>query len=177
MAVSRTQKTGILEELQLSAASQPTVVLLTTKDAEQGLTASSNSELRQTARKGGVKLQVVKNTLIRRVFSSVPELTGSTLLAYMVNSSSVDEVTVPKAIVDLVTDTYGKQISVLGSVVNGEFYNSTQTIQLSKVPSFNDSMAMVAGTLNAITAKIARSVKEVPSGIARGVSAYSEKIS
>jgi len=177
MAITRNQKVKILEDLQGEVTSQPTVVLLTAKDAKTGLDAISNSEMRRQIRKSGVKVQVVKNTLIRRVFSSVPELFGPTYLAYMVGNTEADEVTVPKAVVSVVQDNYKDKISVLGSVVNGEFYSGEQTIQLSKVLSFTESMAMVAGSLNALTAKLARTIKEVPSSVARGVSEYSKTLS
>jgi len=176
MAITRNQKVQILEELQSGASAQPTVVLLTTNDAKKSLDSATNTEIRQTARKGGVKISVVKNTLIRRSFESVPELVGPTYVAYMVNSTNVDEITVPKMMVDVIK-TYKDQISVLGSVVNGDFYSAEQTIALSKVPSFTDSMAMVAGSLNALTAKLARTIKEVPSSVARGVSEYSKTLS
>jgi len=176
MAITRNQKVQILEELQSGASVQPTVVLLTTNESVKSLDSTATTDIRQNARKSGVKIKVVKNTLIRRSFKSVPKLTGPTYVAYLVNSKNADEVTVPKAVVDVVSD-YKNQISVFGSVVNGEFYSAQQTVQLSKVPSFTDSMAMVAGSLNALTAKIARTIQEVPSSVARGVSEYSKTLS
>ena len=96
-------------------------------------------------------------------------------MAYAVSGDDADEVTVPKAIVDLVKEDYKSKFSIVGSVVNGDFLDASQSKQLASVPSFNDSMAMVAGSLNALTAKIARTVNELPSGIARGVQEVSKQ--
>jgi large subunit ribosomal protein L10 len=172
MAITRSKKQSIFDSLTGDIAKQKAVVLLTTKGSEVSLTASSNYELRKQARAKGLKLQVIKNTLINKAFEEVPTLNGVTFLAYMVDGSSTDEVTVPKAMVDLVTKEFKTQMTVLGSVVNGEFFDKAKTIQLSKVSTKDESIAKIAGSLNQITAKIAIAVKEVPASIARGLNAY-----
>jgi large subunit ribosomal protein L10 len=47
--------------------------------------------------------------------------------------------------------------------------------KLAEVPSFEESMSMVAGALESITSQVAKGVKEVPSQVARGVSEVSQK--
>ena len=76
-----------------------------------------------------------------------------------------------KASVGLTTeDDYKAKVDLVGSIIAGEFYDQARTVALSKVPSFDDSMAMVAGSINQIMAKLAQVVKEIPSGVVRATS-------
>jgi large subunit ribosomal protein L10 len=175
MAVLKSKKQAIFAELTSEIASQKAIVLLTTKDADSSLNASSNTNLRKELRKAGIKVQVVKNTLINKAFEDAPKLTGPTYLTYLVDGSNSDEVTVPKSVTEVLKE-FKDSIKLYGSVVNGEFYDYAKTVQLSKVSTKEESLAKIAGALNAITAKIAISVKEVPASIARGVNAYSKTL-
>jgi large subunit ribosomal protein L10 len=174
MAVTKLQKHAIAKQLADDVASQKAVVILTTKDTTTTLNATKNTEFRKTCYDNGVSVQVVKNTLISLTFPEVKDLTGQTFLAYLTDGTNGDEIKAPKAVVDQIEGDFKDYFSVLGSVVNGEFYDKAATVQLSKVPSFDQSMAMVAGTLNQITAKIAIAIKEVAAGLARGVKAAKE---
>lgn len=176
MAVSKVKKQAIYAELTSEIAKQKAVVLLTTKDAESSLNSASNFELRKKSYDAGVKIQVIKNTLINKAFESVPTLVGPTYIAYMLDIDKSDEVTVPKIMVELISKTFKSNFNVVGAVVNGEYYNPSKTVQLSKVSTHKESMARIAGSLNQITAKIAIAVKEVPASIARGVDAYSKTL-
>jgi large subunit ribosomal protein L10 len=175
MAVTHQKKVDIVRELQDLVLPQKTCVLLSTNGAEDSIDSSDNFELRFSARKNGVVVKVVKNTLIKIVFPQSPDLAGQTYLAYLENPESGDEVTVPKIIVDLVKEKFETKFNILGSVVNGEFLDSRNTTLLSKTPSFNQSMATLAATLNQFASKIAVGVKEIPASIARGVNAMSTK--
>jgi large subunit ribosomal protein L10 len=176
MAVSKSKKQVIFSGLTNEIATQKSVVILTTNGTETMFNASSNYEFRKAARANGIKIQVVKNTLINKTFTEVPKLTGVTMLAYLVNGSESDEVTVAKNIVDVIKENFKAEVNVLGSVVNGEFYDNSKTIQLSKVSTKEESMAKMAGALNQITARIAIAVKEVPASIARGLNAYQKTL-
>lgn len=176
MAVSHAKKVEIVQDLENAVVPQKAVVILTTHGAEQSLDSTANFQARKEARTKGVVLKVVKNTLIKRSFQSVPDLVGPSYLAYLQDSDQSDEVTVPKIIVDIVNKDFKNQFGIVGSVVNGEFYDSAKTEVLSKTPTLQDSMAMLAGALNQLATKIAIGVKEVPTGLARAVSAYGDTL-
>jgi large subunit ribosomal protein L10 len=177
MAVSHNQKVAILEKLQNDVVTQKSVLLLTTNKAEESLDSELTFKLRKSARDNGIEIKVVKNTLVRKAFDIVPELFGPTYLAFLVNKEESDEVKVAKSIVETIKNDFKSNFSIIGSVVNGEFLDSNRTIQLSKTPSKNDSLATLAGMLNQFSSKIAIGVKEVPAGIGRGISAYSKTLS
>ncbi len=177
MALTRSEKEGILKELEAQVKVQKSVVLLTTKGAGESVDSTKNFEFRKNVKDEGATVRIVKNTLIERLFDSVSGLTGQTYLTYLDDLEKSDEVAVPKIVVDLVKkNDYKDNFNIVGSVINGEFMSPEDTVKLSKVPSFNDSMAMVAGSLQQVTAKIATSLNQVPSGVARGVDAYSKKL-
>jgi large subunit ribosomal protein L10 len=168
MAVTKAKKSQILTVLKDQIAIQKAVVLLTTNEAKDTINSSDNALLRRFCYDNQLDTQVVKNTLIQKAFPSITNLVGQT---YVIShkSSDVDEVSVPKAIINIITNNkeFNDKLSVKGSIINGEFYDRSATVALSKVPSFNDSMAMIAGSINQITAKIAIAVQEIPASLAR----------
>lgn len=170
MAISRKRKTVILDKLNTEVATQKAVLLLTTNNAEKSLDSELTFQIRKQAHDQGIEIKVVKNTLIQKTFSKVPQLVGPTYLAYLINKTESDEVTVPKVIVELVKKEFSKNLNVVGSVINGDFLDVKETNILSKTPSKQDSIAIIAGMLNQSTVKIALTIKEIPSQIVRCVS-------
>jgi|GEM_PF-1001438 len=169
MAITRIKKEEIVDFLQTKVATQKSVVLLTTKGAEKSLDSELNTNFRKQARNLGIVVKVVKNTITKKIFSDVEKLEGQTYLAFAEDYEITDEITVPKIIIKLSSDDFKENFSVVGAIVNGQFYNSADAIKLSKVPTKQESMSMVAGTLKALMAKVPTLVKEVSSKLARSV--------
>lgn len=173
MATSKAQKMQTLGLLQNDVSHQTAVVFLTTLGTNASLTASSNFSIRSKANSHNVGLKVVKNTLIKLAFGKAEgfpeELVGPTYVVYA-KSGETDEVAVPKAIVDIVSEEFKDNFKILGSVVNGQFYDSAKTIQLANTPSKIESMATLAGMLQTIAGgKIASLVKEISAQTARAI--------
>lgn len=175
MAITIKEKQHILELLQNHVAPQKSVVILSTNNSKSSLDSTKNFGFRSSARKKGIIIKVVKNTLISKIFDT-PDLVGQTLLAFLENKEESDEVAVPKSIVSIIKDDYDDNLQIIGSIVNGEYYDSTKTITLSQTSTKLESLSMVAGLLNSITARIAIATKEVPSSVARGVSEISKQL-
>lgn len=175
MATTRIKKEEITEFLKANVAVQKAVVLLTTKGAEKSLNSEQDTNFRKQARSSGVIVKVVKNTLTKIIFPDVSELTGQTYLAFAEDIQNSDEITVPKIIIKLGTGDFKDNFNVVGAVVNGQFYNSSDAIKLSLVPSKQESMSMVAGTLKALIAKVPTLIKEVSSKLARSVNEVSKQ--
>jgi large subunit ribosomal protein L10 len=171
MAVSKQKKVEILDELR-QTFSEDSVLLLTTNGAKNPLNAVSNYQYRSSQDEGNVKVTIAKNTLIRLALKEkgvdLGEMYGQTYVQVIPGG---DEVAVIKTVLGSVKDKFSDNFTIYGSVVKGQFMNPSQTEALSKVPTFNESMSMVASSLNSIISKIAVGVKEVPTSIARGVQA------
>lgn len=172
MAITRTKKVTILDYLQKQGLNQKSIVIFSTNKTKETFNAESNFKLRFSARKKGVVIQLAKNSLIQIAFPSIKEdLVGQTYIAFMEDPKTSSEVEVPKVMVSELADNFKNQFNLIGSVVNGQFYDNDSTTALSKVPSFDESMAALAGTINQITAKIALTIKEIPASVARGIQA------
>ena len=177
MPVTRAKKVTILDILTNNVATQKSVLFLTTKNSQAPVDAVTNQKFRMAARSKGLMIQMVKNSLLNRIFPSLPKLSGQTYLAYMFDPSQSDEVSVAKNILDLVAKDFKLHFDVIGSVVVGNFYEKARTLELAKTPAKDQSMAMVAGAINNLIVKIAIGIKEIPASLARGVSEYSKKLS
>ena len=175
MATSRTKKEEIVKFLQDSVVVQKAVVLFGTKDVKDSLNAEKNQSFRHEANAQGLVIKVVKNTIIKKLFPSVPELSGQTYLAFLGNPAQSDEITTPKGIVGLVDKEFKDNFEIIGAIVNDEYLDKNSTIKLSSTPSKQDSMGMAAGAIKQIIAKLAMTINEIPSSVARGVEAVSSK--
>ncbi len=172
MAITKNQKSTILNQLTGEIGSQKAVVLITTRDTKTPLNANKTTEFRFAVRKAGIVVKVCKNTLIQKAFPDISEnLVGQTFITFLENGSASDEVTVPKVITEAIKKEFSDNFNIIGSVINGEYCNAEKTQAIAKVPTHKDSMAMVASTLNQITAKIAIGIKEVSASVARGIKA------
>ena len=162
MATLRSKKTNIVNLLKSdTVASQKSIVFVTTKDAKKTVNSISNFDLRSKSFHAGLKVSVVKNSLIEKSFSSVSGLQGQTYMAYLRNSEDTNEVAVPKLFIKMLDTDFPDQFKVVGAIINGEFVDSAQAIQYSKVPTKDESLAMIAGALNQVAAGIARAVKAI----------------
>jgi ribosomal protein L10 len=161
MATSRSTKTNIVNLLKNDISSQKSIVFVTTKDTKKTVDSVANFDLRSKSFNSGLKVAVVKNSLIQKSFSSVTGLSGQTYMAYLVNGEDTNEVIVPKLFIKMINADFPDQFNVVGALINGEFVDASEAIKYSKVPTKDESMAMVAGALNQIAAGIARAVKAV----------------
>jgi len=68
-----------------------------------------------------------------------------------------------------------KKTELRGGVMEGRALSQDQVKAIGDLPSKPQLMAQIAGALNAITAKIAIGINEIPTSVARGIKAYAEK--
>lgn len=126
----------------------------------RGLTVEEMTDLRVKAREGGVYLKVAKNTLVRRAvegteFECMREsLTGPILLAF-----SMDD---PGAAARLVKD-YAKeheQLVAKNVALDGALFDASELDRLSKLPTYDQAIAMLMGVMKAPVEKFVRTLAE-----------------
>jgi ribosomal protein L10 len=161
MAISKTKKNSILNDLQVNVNEQKSVVLVTTKDVEKTVNAKTNFDLRSKANTAGVKVKVIKNSLIEKNFGGVEKLSGQTYVAYLKDKDQTNEVIVPKIFIKMIDTDFKDNFKVVGAIINGEFIDAAEAIKYSNIPTKDESLAMIAGAVNQIAAGIARAVKAV----------------
>lgn len=142
----------------------------------QGLSVSEITDLRNRLRPVGASCKVTKNTFMRLAVDG--SKTWQPLTEYAAGASAFvlvkeDLSGAIKAYQDFQKAT--KKTELRGGVLEGRGLSEADVRAIGDLPSKEVLMAQIAGALNAVTAKVAIGIKEVPSSIARGIQAYADK--
>lgn len=170
MGLSLKQKQDLVAEVGEQVARAQTVVIAEYRN----LTVANMTDLRRKARSAGVYLRVVKNTLARRAVEGTPfsgladQMTGP--LAYSV---STDPVSAAKVLSDY-AKTNDKLVIRGGAMAN--LVMSAQDVgRLASMPSREQLLAQLMGTMNAPVAKFVQTLNEVPGKFVRTLAALHEQ--
>jgi large subunit ribosomal protein L10 len=142
----------------------------------EGLSVAEISDLRNRLRPVGGSCKITKNTLMN--IAVIGDENWQPIQEFLKNSSAFllvgEEVgAAVKAYKAFQKDT--KKTELRGGVMEGRALTTEQVEALGDLPTKEQLYAQIAGAINAVTTKIAVGVKEVPSGLARGIKAVSEK--
>lgn len=161
MAITKSKKLALLDFLNAEVNSQKSVVFVTTKGAEKSVNSIANFDLRSKAHHVGLKVKVIKNSLLHVNNKSVEGLTGQTYMAYLINKEETNEVVVPKSFIKLIQSDFKNNFVVVGALINGEFVDAAEAIKYSNIPTRDESFGMIAGAINQLAAGIGRAVKAI----------------
>jgi large subunit ribosomal protein L10 len=141
----------------------------------KGLTVAQVSDLRTRMRTAGGGVKVVKNRLARIALADRPGgekasdlFKGPTFIAY-----SDDPVTAPKIIVE-----YAKgndRVEILGGLFGGEAMDAKGIDSLSKMPSREEIISQIAGSLTAPGSNISGAIGAPAANLAGIVKTIAEK--
>ncbi|MEW5968149.1 MAG: 50S ribosomal protein L10 [Pseudomonadota bacterium] len=170
MSLNLEEKKAVVAEVAAQVAAAQTVVV-----AEyRGITVEHMTQLRAQARKQGVYLRVLKNTLVRRAIADTPfagisdQLVGP--LAYGV---STDPVAAAKVMHEF-AKTNDKFVIKAGAMPN--FVMSAKDVgNLASMPSREELLSKLLGTMQAPIAQFVRTLNEVPTKFVRGLAAVRDK--
>jgi ribosomal protein L10 len=172
MPITKKKKQELLNFLKEESNQQKSIIFLTNKDSKQSLNAEKNANLRKRANEKGLALKMVKINLLQKTFKDFPKdlKNGQVYVAFSLSKENIDEVTVPKGLVDFIKKDFDDNLSILGGYMGEKFLNSETAKILASTPSFDESMSMVASSMNSLATNVARLIKEIPTQIARGTS-------
>ena len=171
VALSKSEKEKIVGEVREVASNASSLVI---SDA-RGLKVSELSEVRQKASQSGIHIQVIKNSLAKLAFEgtdfgcSDEVLVGPSLFAF-----SFEE---PGAAAKLLK-TYAKNfdnLDIKALVVEGQLLDGSQIDILASLPSKDEAYGLIANVLQAPVGKFATLLNEVPSKLARVLTAVQDK--
>jgi large subunit ribosomal protein L10 len=172
MALRLDDKKAMVAEVAAVAASAQSVVA-----AEyRGLTVTQMTDLRVKARKAGVYLRVVKNTLARRAIAGTQfECVGKSLKGPLILAFSKDD---PGAAARLVKDFSKANDKLVATVVSlGETALTAKDLdRVADLPTLAAARATLLGALQAPYGKLVRTVAEPPAKLARLLTAYKDKL-
>ena len=170
MGLNLEQKQAVVAEVSAQVAKAQAIVVAEYRSLQVG----DMTELRRKARSSGVYLRVLKNTLARRAVADTPfaglseKMVGP--LAYGISS---DPVAVAKVLHEFAKGN-DKLVIKAGAMPN-VVMSPREVGDLAKMPSRDELIAMLMGTMKAPIAKFVRTLNEVPGKFVRTVAAVHDQ--
>lgn len=170
MALNREEKAAVIEEVSAQVAQAGSIVL-----AEyRGLTVEKITQLRKRARESGVYLRVLKNTLVRRAVKDTPyEKLADQMVGPLMYGISADPVAPAKLIASFAKAN--DQLVVKGGAMPNVVMDVAGVQALATMPSREELLAKLLGTMQAPVATFVRTLNEVPTKFVRGLAAVRDK--
>jgi len=164
------EKKAVVAEISAEVAKAQAIIV-----AEyRGLEVGNMTDLRREARKAGVYLRVLKNTLARRAVEGTP-FSGLSehMVGPLVYGISPDPVATAKLLNDF-SKSNDKLVIKAGAMPNAVI-SAKEVKALATMPSREELIAKLLGTMQAPIAQFVRTLNEVPTRFARGVAAVRDK--
>ncbi|WP_028357417.1 50S ribosomal protein L10 [Brackiella oedipodis] len=170
MSLNRTEKAALIEEIQAQAAKAQSIVV-----AEyRGIDVTAVTVLRKNAREQGVYLRVLKNTLVRRALEgSDYQGLSDQLVGPLIYAISEDPVAASKTLVEFAKTN--PQIVIKAGAMPGSILDADGVKALAKMPSREELLAKLLGTMQAPVAQFVRTLNEVPTKFVRGLAAVRDQ--
>ncbi|MBV1774852.1 50S ribosomal protein L10 [Burkholderiaceae bacterium DAT-1] len=159
MSLNLDDKKAVVAEISAEVAQAQTIVV-----AEyRGIQVSAMTKLRADARKQGVYLRVLKNTLARRAVEGTPFAgLADQMVGPLVYGISADPVAAAKVLNDFAKGN--DKIVIKAGSYDGKVLNAAEVSQLASIPSREELLSKLLYVMQAPLA-----------GLARGLAALAEK--
>lgn len=170
MSLNRQEKAVVIEEVSAEVAKAQSIII-----AEyRGLDVASITVLRKTARESGVYLRVLKNTLVRRAVAGTPfEGIASQLTGPLIYGISTDPVTAAKVLSGFAKDN--DKLVIKGGALPNSLLNQEGVKALATMPSRDELLSKLMGTMQAPITQFVRTLNEVPTKFVRGLAAVRDQ--
>jgi len=166
MSLNLDQKKQVVEDVSAVVGNSQAAIV-----AEyRGLTVEQMKVLRREAHENNVFLRVVKNSLLRRAVEDTDfACLDEHLVGPLAFAASEDPVAVAKVI-----DKYAKQydaFEIKAGSMSGALLSEGDIKALAKLPSREELLAKLLGTMQAPAAKFVQTLNEIPTKFVRGLAA------
>jgi large subunit ribosomal protein L10 len=170
LSLNLQSKKEVVAEVSARLAKAQSVVL-----AEyRGLPVEDITVLRREARASGVYLRVLKNTLARRAVQGTPfEKLSDQMVGPLAYGISDDPVAAAK-----VLHAYAKKnekLVIKGGMMPNYLMSAKEVGNLASMPSRDELLAKLLGTMQAPIAKFVQTLNEVPTKFVRAVAAVRDQ--
>lgn len=166
MGLNREEKAAIIDEVAAQVAGAQSIVVA----QYRGLDVAAVTRLRKAARESNVYLRVLKNSLVRRAMQQTPfEGLGDQCVGPLIYGISTDPVASAKVLHDF-AKTNDKLVIKAGAMPN-VVMNAKELKALASLPSREELLAKLMGTMQAPVTQFVRTLNEVPSKFVRGLAA------
>jgi large subunit ribosomal protein L10 len=166
LGLSLEQKQAMVSEVSAKLAGAQAVIV-----AEyRGLDVGRVTQLRAKARKSGLYLRVLKNTLARRAVKGTPfEKLAEQMSGPLMYGIAADPVAGAKVLSEFAKDN--ELFVIKAGAMQNAVMSAKDVKALALLPSREELLAKLAATLQAPIAKLARTLNEVPARFARALAA------
>ncbi len=171
MSANFEAKKVVVEDIKEKIQNAKSVVLV----KFNGLSVAEDTELRREFRKNNVEYKVLKNTLIKRAFNDMgitdfdADLNGPTSVAF-----GSDETGASKVIMEAVKK-YQDKVSVKSAFVEGGYVDVNGVKALASMPSKEQLVAKMLGSLQAPIANFVGVLSAMPRSLVIALNAVAEK--
>ena len=166
MSLNLEQKQAVVSEIVAQLGSAQSVIV-----AEyRGLNVGAVTDLRAKARKSGLYLRVLKNTLARRAVKGTPfEKLSEQMVGPLMYSISQDPVAGAKVLSAFAKDN--EKFVIRGGAMPNLLMSVKDVSALAALPSRDELLAKLMGTMQAPVAALVRTMNEVPGKFVRTLAA------
>lgn len=171
MAIGLEEKKAIVAEVNETAAGALSLVVA---DA-RGVSVSDMTALRASARENQVYLRVVRNTLAKRALEGTEyECVNETLTGPSLFGFSMED---PGAAARLFKDfaKANDKFEVKALSVSGQLLGASELDVLAKLPTRDQALSMLMGTMLAPATKLVQTMNEVPGKLVRTLAAVRDQ--
>lgn len=127
----------------------------------RGLTVAEDTELRKQLREAGIVYKVYKNTMMKRAFEGTEcEALESCLEGPSAIAISKDDATAPARILCKFAKD-APALELKGGIVEGTAYDVAGLTELSKIPSREELLSKLLGSLQSPISNFARVIKQI----------------
>lgn len=166
MGLNLEQKQAVVSEVAAQLAKAQAVIV-----AEyRGLDVARVTQLRAKARQSGLYLRVLKNTLARRAVKGTPfESLSDQMVGPLMYGIASDPVAGAKVIAEFSKEN--ELFVIKGGAMANTRMSDKDVKALALLPSREELLARLMGTMQAPVAKLARTLNEVPGKFVRTLAA------
>jgi len=170
VSLNRQEKAVVIDEVVAQLGTAQSLII-----AEyRGLDVASATVLRKTARESGVYLRVLKNTLVRRAVQGTAfEQVAAQLTGPLMYGISADPVSAAKVLADFAKNN--DKLVIKGGALPDSVLSQEGVKALATMPSREELLAKLLGTMQAPIAQFVRTLNEVPTKFVRGLAAVRDQ--
>ena len=160
MSLNLEQKQAVVAEVAKQVAGAQAIVMA----ENRGMAVADMTQLRAKARASGVYFRVVKNTLVRRAVAETPFATlADKMVGPLAYGIGPDPVAVAKVLNDFAKGN--EKFVITGGAMPGQVMSAKEVAALASLPSRDELLAKLMGTMQAPIAKFVRTLNEVPAQV------------
>ena len=166
MGLNLEQKQAVVAEVAKQVAGAQAIITA----ENRGMKVADVTQLRAKARASGVYFRVVKNTLVRRAVENTPfAALSDRMVGPLAYGIGPDPVAVAKVLNDFAKGN--EKFVITGGAMPGQMMTAKQIAALAALPSREELIAKLLGTMQAPVAKLVRTMNEVPARFVRTLAA------